>query len=101
VTMPSETDESRTEIDGIPSIQAADAFFDKQLRRQYLSDVPTALRGGIAPNGTEFPAAPSLYQLFFRTDTNKLYLWNGSSWLQAPLIDSSGNLSIPGRFLKE
>ncbi len=78
-----------------------DTLFDRFLKRIYLLDVPTALRGGIVPNGTGFPAAPTLYQLFYRTDEGKMYFWNGSNWLQLGLLDSSSNLIIGGRYLKE
>jgi len=76
-------------------------FFDSQLRRAYLQDVPTALTGGTVPNGTEFPATPSLYQLFYRTDQSKMYFYDGANWLQLALYDANGNLKIPGRLFKE
>ena len=76
-------------------------FYDAQLRRAYLQDVPTALTGGIVPNGTEFPATPALYQLFFRTDQSKMYMYNGANWLRIGLFDSNGNLPLPGRVYKE
>lgn len=79
----------------------ASTFYDTQLRRSYLQDVPTALVGGIVPNGTEFPAAPAVYQLFYRTDQAKLYMYDGASWLRITLLDSNGNLPLPGRVYKE
>ena len=78
-----------------------DTFFDRNLKRIYLSDVPTALRGGIVPNGSGFPASPTLYQLFYRTDQGKMYFWDGSNWLQLGLLNSDSNLIIGGRYLKE
>ena len=93
------------ERDVVPGISGegaeAPSFFDTTLRRSYLSDVPAALSGGIVPNATEFPATPSTGQLFFRTDTSKLYLYSGAVWLQIALLDTSSNLTIPGRYLKE
>ncbi len=91
-------------VEGVPAIgsgEGVESFFDKNLRRTYLSDVPTALRGGIVPNGTGFPAAPTLYQLFYRTDLGKMYLWNGANWLQLALLDTSSNIRISGSYLKE
>ncbi len=92
-----------TKLDGgVPAIEPIEGtFLDRNLRRIYLSDVPTALRGGIVPNGTSFPAGPTLYQLFFRTDQGKLYLWTGANWLQILLLDPSSNARISGRYLKE
>ena len=76
-------------------------FYDNQLRRSYLQDVPTSLAGGIVPNGTEFPAAPAVYQLFYRTDQGKMYFYDGANWLQLALLDSNSNLTIGGKYLKE
>ncbi len=96
---PGKDDDAREPIPAIEPIEQT--FFDRNLRRIYLSDVPTALRGGIVPNGTGFPASPTLYQLFYRTDQGKMYFWNGSNWLQLGLLDSSSNLIIGGKYLKE
>ncbi len=78
-----------------------ETFYDRQLRRSYLSDVPSALTGGIIPTGTDFPGAPTLYQMFYRTDLAKMYFWEGSNWLQIGMLDSNTNLKIGGRYLKE
>ena len=78
-----------------------DTFFDRNLKRIYLSDVPKALTGGIVPNATSFPASPTLYQLFYRTDLAKMYFWDGANWLQLGMLDSNTNLKIGGRYLKE
>ena len=86
----------------VPAIEPVEnTFFDRNLRRIYLSDVPTALTGGIIPNATSFPASPTLYQLFYRTDLAKLYFWDGANWLQIGMLDSSTNLKIGGKYLKE
>ncbi len=93
--------DGETKIKGIPAIEPIeDTFLDRNLRRIYLSDVPTALRGGIVPNGTGFPASPTIYQLFFRTDQGKMYIYNGANWLQILLLDTSGNSIIDGKYLK-
>ena len=100
--MPDGTPGERDIVPGISGEGAnAPSFFDNNLRRSYLADVPAALSGGVVPNGTEFPATPSTGQLFFRTDTSKLYIYSGASWLQIGLMNTSGNLKIPGRYLKE
>ncbi|KKM72875.1 hypothetical protein LCGC14_1416100 [marine sediment metagenome] len=91
------------ELEGVPAIGAiegVESFLDKNLRRAFLSDVPTALTGGIIPNATSFPASPTLYQLFFRTDLAKLYFWNGANWLQLGLLESNSDLIIGGRYRK-
>lgn len=89
-------------IEAVPAIGATEgveSFLDKNLRRAFLQDVPTALTGGIIPNATSFPASPTLYQLFYRTDQAKLYFWDGANWLQLGLLDSKSNLYIGGRYL--
>lgn len=75
-------------------------FFDTSLRRSYLEDAPTLI-GSVVSSGTSFPGSPANGQTFFRTDTGKLYLYDGTNWLQIGLLDSKGNLKIPGRYLKE
>ena len=93
------------ERDVVPGISGegteAPNFFDTNLRRSYLSDFPTVLSGGVVPNGTEFPDTPLTGQLFFKTDTSKLFLYSGSVWLQIGLLDTNSNLTIPGKYLKE
>lgn len=34
----------------------------------------------IPPNGATFPLSPVVGELFWRTDTSRLYRWNGSTW---------------------
>ncbi len=75
-------------------------FFDRQLTRTYLDTVPTTVTSGIIPSGSSFPTSPATGALFFRTDTNILYLYDGTNWLEFPTTDSSGNLTISGRYLK-
>ena len=94
----------KTTIEGVllpPLMGVPSFFFDRILSRSYLLDVPTALTGGILPNGTSFPSAPTLYQLFYRSDEDKVYFWNGANWLRLSMLDSSSNLKIGGRYLKE
>lgn len=89
-------------ISGVPVIEPLEhTFFDDQLRRAYLEDVPTALTGGVVPSAAAFPATPSTGQLFWRTDRSKLYIYTGAAWLQIPVLDANGNLIISGRYLKE
>lgn len=52
------------------------------------------------PIGTAFPDPASVGQVMWRTDTSKLYLYDGTNWLQIGLCDSTSNLIIPGRILK-
>ena len=75
-------------------------FFDRQLTRNYLDSVPRTVTSGIIPSGSSFPSSPAAGALFFRTDTSKLYLFDGTSWLEIPITDSSGNMKISGRYLK-
>lgn len=75
-------------------------FFDSQLRRLYLDRIPTSASSGVIPSGSANPTSPTTGELFFRTDQGKLYMYDGSNWLQLPLHDSSGNLVVPGRILK-
>ena len=45
-------------------------------------DTPLNLgSGGTISHGDTFPGSPTTGDLFFRTDTDKLFVWNGSSWV--------------------
>ena len=52
------------------------------------------------PVGTSFPAG-TVGSLFFRTDELKLYGFDGFNWRQLGLLDTSSNLIIAGKYLKE
>ena len=44
------------------------------------------------PQGTEFPGTPMEGNLFWRTDEGKFYQYDGSNWLQAVFLDSTGHI---------
>ena len=76
-------------------------FFGTNLRRAFLESTPAASSGGTVPTGTSFPTAPVAGEMFFRTDESKFYAFDGSDWREVPMLDTSGNLAIGGRYLKE
>ena len=75
-------------------------FFEKVLRRVYLEDSPRLL-GSIVTTGTSFPADPSTGQLFWRTDSGKFYLYDGTDWRQIIMAQADGTTRMPGRTVKE
>lgn len=75
-------------------------FFDTSLRRSYLEDAP-ALIGSVVGSGTSFPGTPSNGQTFFRTDTGKLYIYDGTNWRQILVAQADGITRLPGRTVKE
>jgi len=55
-----------------------------KLKRTDSSGVDVTVEGGVA-SGTSFPGSPAADDRFYRTDTNKVYFYNGSLWLsEAP-----------------
>lgn len=99
--MAEEETETITQIPEIRPLEPIEySFFEKILRRVYLEDTPRLI-GSIVSTGTAFPTDPSTGQLFFRTDTKKFFLYDGTDWLQLNLLDSKGHSKIPGRYLKE
>lgn len=59
---------------------------------QYARIVAAALSSGKIANflngmvsGTSFPGSPTLGTVFYRTDQNRYYLYNGSAWIQVSL----------------
>lgn len=92
---------TKPELLGFSEIEELELeFYDVQLRRSYLEDTPT-LVGSKISTGTSFPSSPTSGQLFWRTDSNKFYIFNGSDWIQVGVLDTKGHLKIPGRYLKE
>ena len=88
-------------IETVPPIESIEYdFYDSQLRRSYLEDTPSLI-GSIVSTGTTPPSAPATGQLFFNTSTKKLFVYDGTDWIQMPTLDSSGNLKIGGKYLKE
>jgi len=89
------------EVTSVPPIEDADrTFLDTSLRRSYLEEAPSLI-GSIVSTGSTFPSSPSTGQLFFRTDTNKLYVYIGTAWRQVNVLDEKGNSKIPGgKYLK-
>ena len=75
-------------------------FFDASLRRSYLEDAPTLI-GSVVGSGTSFPGTPANGQTFFRTDTGKLYIFDGTDWRQIIVALASGVTPLPGRTVKE
>ncbi len=91
---------------GVPQLTPGDIgdldlpFFDSNLRRAYLEDTPT-LVGSKISTGTSFPSSATSGQLFWRTDSEKFYIYDGTNWIQVGILDSKGHMKIPGRYLKE
>ncbi len=75
-------------------------FFDTSLRRSYLEDAPTLI-GSVVTSGTSFPGSPANGQMFFRTDTGKLYIYDGTDWRQLIVAQASGVTRMPGRTSQE
>ena len=75
-------------------------FFDNQLRRNYLEETPSLLSSSVN-TGTSFPSGPSAGQIFFRTDTGKLYIYDGTNWRQVIVAQSTGITRMPGRTVQE
>ena len=75
-------------------------FFDTSLRRAYLEDAPTLI-GSVVGSGTSFPGSPANGQTFFRTDSGKLYIYDGTNWRQVIVAQSNGVTRMPGKTLKE
>ena len=75
-------------------------FFDTSLRRSYLEDAP-ALIGSVVGSGTSFPGSPANGQTFFRTDTGKLYIFDGTDWRQIIVAQADNVTRMPGRTVQE
>ncbi|KKK64510.1 hypothetical protein LCGC14_2983450 [marine sediment metagenome] len=75
-------------------------FFDASLRRSYLEDAPTLI-GSVVSSGASFPGTPSNGQTFFRTDTGKLYIYDGTDWRQIIVALATGVTPFPGRRVQE
>ncbi|KKL78731.1 hypothetical protein LCGC14_2021940 [marine sediment metagenome] len=88
--------------DPVPGIGAEgeDTFFDVNLRRAYLEDAPSLI-GSVVGSGTSFPGTPANGQLFFRTDTGKLYIYDGTDWRQLLVAQANGTTRMPGRTVQE
>ena len=76
-------------------------FFGTNLRRAFLESTPSASSGGTVPTGTSFPTSPVTGEMFFNTSDSKFYAFDGSNWREMPMLDTSGNLIIGGKYLKE
>ena len=88
-------DELLPELEGLPK-----TFLDRNMRRAYMEQAPAAASGGGVPTGTSFPVAPVAGQMIFRTDLTKFYIFDGSDWRETPMLDTSSNLAIGGKYLK-
>lgn len=88
--------------DSLPGISedVETQFYDKSLQRRYLEDTPTLL-GSSVNTGTTFPSGPSAGQLFFRTDSGKFYVYDGSDWRQLIVAQADGTTRMPGRTVQE
>ena len=75
-------------------------FFDTSLRRSYLEDAPTLI-GSVVSSGTSFPGSPANGQTFFRTDSGKLYIFDGTNWRQIIVAQANNVTRMPGRTVKE
>ena len=91
-------------VPGIPELIPLDpleyTFFEKILRRVYLEETP-ALIGSIVSTGTAFPSSPGTGQLFWRTDSGKFYIFDGTDWRQIIVAQSDGITRMPGRTVQE
>ncbi len=90
----------------IPALGADDDgftrnFFEVNLRRAFLESTPAASSGGTVPTGDTFPTSPVTGEMFFKTDVSKFYAFDGSNWREMPMLDTSGNIAIGGKYLKE
>lgn len=56
----------------------------------------TSEESHILDQGTSFPESPSAADLFYRTDLNKFYVYNGSSWLDLTLTAAGNYLPLTG-----
>ena len=75
-------------------------FYDTSLRRAYLEDAPTLI-GSVVGSGTAFPGTPANGQTFFRTDTGKLYIYDGTDWRQVIVAQANNVTRMPGRTVQE
>ncbi len=94
--MPEEPDFTLPELEPMPH-----TFLDTNLRRAYMEQAPAAASGGGVPTATSFPVAPVAGQMIFRTDLTKFYMYDGANWREMPMLDTSSNLAIGGKYLKE
>ncbi len=99
--MAEEETETITQVTEIRPLEPIEyAFFEKILRRVYLEDAPRLI-GSIVTTGTSFPSDPSTGQLFFRTDSGKFYLFDGTDWRQIIMAQPDGTTRMPGRSVRE
>jgi hypothetical protein len=45
-------------------------------------------------SGTSFPNSPATGQMFFRSDSSKMFIYNGTQWSEIPIASSSAG-SVP------
>lgn len=58
----------------------------------------SAINNMVVTSGTTFPSTPDSGELFFRTDTNKMFLYNGSGWSEiGEAGGGSSVVSVAGR----
>lgn len=102
-------DDQDSKVDELPPISGPGGldiggiefdFFDVSLRRSYLEDVPTLLASRV-DTGTAFPSGAVTGQLFWRTDSNKLYVFDGTDWRQIIVAQVNGTTRMPGRTVHE
>lgn len=61
-----------------------------------ISSSATGLRPGVCTSTTR-PTAPYNGQLIYETDTKKVYIYNGTSWVEQPtagMVDAKGDLLV-------
>lgn len=91
---------------GVPQLTPGDIgdfdlpFFDSNLRRAYLEDTPTLVGSKVA-TGTSFPSSPTAGQLFWRTDSAKMFVYDGADWRQFIIAQPNGTTRMPGRTVQE
>lgn len=96
-----ENTETVSEVPEIPALQPIPyLFFEKILRRVYLEDTPNLI-GSIVSTGSTFPSSPSIGQLFWRTDSEKFYIFDGTDWRQILVAQVDGITRMPGRTVQE
>ena len=90
---------STVPLDRLPDIEGIRFKFLDSLLDKSVKATTAKSQSSVVPSGTSFPASAVQGELLYRLDTGKLYIYDGSNWRQIPLLDTSGNLAITGRYL--
>ena len=87
-------------IEQLPAIAGLDYKFLDALLDKSVKATTAKSQSSVIPTSSTFPDAAVQGELLYRLDLGKLYFYTGSAWLEMALLDSNGNLIVPGRILK-